>query len=172
MIGLVLIASQNNIVGNNTKLPCEPSDHIINFIRSATKDKVVVQGSTAFIYNGPITNNGCISVVVSSMKDKLPDGYDYVTEGSAEEILKDLNNKYPDKDIMILGGMSMYELFIDFMQDFYIARIESDIQGNLMLNSNLMHYIEKTSCKKSEVPIPEIPTFPKTKLIHYRRSSH
>lgn len=172
MKGLLFVMSDNFVIGNNTTLPLEYSPAVIGFIRECTKGKVVVQGSTTFIYHGPIKDNDTINVVISSMKDKLPEGYDDIIEGKPIEVMKVLHDKYPSKDVVFMGGMSIYEQFLAYCNDFYIARVHTDVQGNVALNKSILQIISSTSNKIKESHAPEIPTYPKTTFMHYRRSVH
>lgn len=172
MNGLLTVTTANSVVGNNTALPVEYSPKIKEYIREVTKGKVVVQGSTTYIYHGVIADNDCVNVVLTSLTEKLPEGYDLILAGNPLLVLKQIYDKYPDKDIIFLGGMTIYEQFLSYIHDFYIVRVDANVQGNIAFSGKFFQFINMGSTKISEQIIPEIPTYPKTTMTHYRRCIH
>lgn len=146
MISLIVAMDTNNLIGNGNQLPWYyPED--LKYFRKITMGKAVLMGYNTYLSiikrNGkPLANR--INYVLTYEKD-LPLGGNIVND------VDELFNEYTsnDKELIIIGGKSVYEAFIDRVDRLYITRIMATYEGNVYLNIDFDKFelIGKTKAK-------------------------
>lgn len=123
---IVAVDSHWGIGYNNKLLVSIPSD--MKFFRETTTGKVVVMGRKTLesFPNGlPLKNR--TNIVLTKNRDYKVKGA--VVLHSPEEVLEELK-KYDDEDIFIIGGESIYRLFLPYCSVAHVTKIDHTYQAD------------------------------------------
>lgn len=120
MITLIAAIGKNNEIGkNNTLLWDLPRD--MQHFRNTTKEKIVVMGRKTFESIGhPLPNRR--NIVLSKNKKYKPKSVEVVHE--IETIVR-LSKKKNEEEIMIIGGDSIYTLFIPYADRLLLTCVQA-----------------------------------------------
>lgn len=141
MLKLILAIDENNLVGSTTgKFGLAwhyPED--LKFYKRMTTNQICVMGRTTFECIGrPLPNR--TTIVLSRNKDYQIDGVEVVND--IDYILK-LSEQ---QDILICGGVQIFELFINMADVIYLTRIHATHVGDVYYNQlNLQNFELKQS---------------------------
>ena len=119
MFSIIAAVGKNNELGkNNTLIWHLPKD--LKFFKEKTMNKKIIMGSNTY----------------DSLPRLLPNRHhivlsfttDYPSEVEVFNNLEDLLNKYKDstEEIFIIGGASIYKLFIDLANKLYLTEIDAE----------------------------------------------
>jgi len=127
VISIIVAISENNVIGNRYGMPWHlPND--LQYFKEKTIDNVVVMGRKTYESIGqPLPNR--INIVLTS-EEKL----DVKRVASIDELFELIErNKevYEEKEIFIIGGAEIYELFLPYAQKMYITRIFHQFEGDI-----------------------------------------
>lgn len=131
---------KNGLIGKDGRLPWHLPNEMKHFVR-VTTDDVVVMGRKTYesIPNPPLKNR--INIILTNNKDYKADGA--VVCHSKEEIMdyvKDIQ-----KPIHIIGGTSLFDLFIDEVSVLYRTVVYEEFEGDTYmpkLNYKYFHVVE------------------------------
>ncbi len=104
---------------NNGLMFSIPQD--MKFFRETTKGKVVVMGLNTLLSfpNGkPLKNR--VNIVLCP--DDVPE--DVITVHSPEELFQEVK-KYPEDDVFVIGGASVYRLLIPYCTEVLVTRVDA-----------------------------------------------
>lgn len=172
--------TNNFVMGNGNDLPWEQSERVVSLFREIVKGKVLIYGSTtaiAGVLRKPLDEfsyseeDAPIHIALSSIPEKVPAEY-LSMGGEPLAILDTIANKYPGKDIVIVGGMNIISQFLGYCHNFYINVLDANAQGNLVFNDALFDYIRRTSSTISKSIVPALPAYPQIEMYHFKRSIH
>ena len=128
---LIVCASKNWGIGkNNDLLFSLPQD--MKFFRETTTGKVVVMGRKtleSFPNQKPLPNR--INIVLSSSEKESSDNLIYVK--SPQDAIE-LSKNYPDKDVFIIGGGKIYDLFLPYTDTALITKVLEDADADTYLH--------------------------------------
>lgn len=121
-IAMIVAKTNNNVIGQDNKLLWNiPED--MRYFKNTTMGKTVVMGRLTYESIGkPLP--GRRNIVLSRNKDLWIDGVDVVHD--VEEII----NLSKKEDIMIIGGDSIYKIFMDYASVLYVTDIEVELDGD------------------------------------------
>ena len=151
---MIYAADLNGGIGYNNGLPWPHLECDMKWFKRHTEGNIVVMGSTTW-KSLPSKLPGRINVVLS--REEI-EGPDHVMRGTPEEVLKQIRDLYPGKNISIIGGglvYDQYSIFCDqihttLVQDKYAADTFYDIHPMLMQGYKVTERIE----------VPETPFTP------------
>ena len=118
---IVCVDSEWGIGYKNQLLVRITSDQ--KFFRTTTTGNVVVMGrKTLDSFPGQKPLKDRVNIVLTSAKNpEVRDSEIYVN--SIEECLEEVK-KYPDKEVFIIGGSSVYEQFLPYCDTAYVTRVD------------------------------------------------
>lgn len=120
-MNLIVAVDENWAIGNKNELLVSiPADH--KFFRQETTGKVVVLGRKTletFPQGLPLKNR--TNIILSSKPDYRVK--DAIVVHNLEELLAELKN-YPDKDIYIVGGESVYRQMLPYCNVAHVTKID------------------------------------------------
>ena len=93
----------------------------MKFFRETTKGKIVVMGLNTLLSfpNGkPLKNR--VNIVLCP--DDVPE--DVITVHSPEELFQEVK-KYPEDDVFVIGGASVYRLLIPYCTEVLVTRVDA-----------------------------------------------
>lgn len=126
-MNLIVAVDNNWAIGNKGELLIRiPNDH--KHFREETTGKVVVLGRKTldtFPQGMPLKNR--TNIILSANPDyKVKDA---VVVHSLDELLEELK-KYPDKDIYIIGGDSVYRQLLPYCDVAHVTKIDHNYQAD------------------------------------------
>ena len=115
MINIIAAVGKNNELGlNNHLLWHLPKD--LKFFKEKTNNHIIVMGYNTFVSLGRLLPNRT-HVVLSYNHNDFVD--EVIHFSDYNELLKFIKNK----DVFIIGGASIYKLFIDIADNIYLTEI-------------------------------------------------
>ena len=122
MISLIAAVSENGVIGKNNTLPWSLPDDLKRF-RELTKGKPIIMGWKTFQSIGrPLANR--VNIVLSKENIEIPG---CVVAHSIEEALRAAGNA---KELMVIGGGSVYAQFLSQADRMYLTEIHATIEGD------------------------------------------
>lgn len=122
-ISIIAAIGKNNVIGVDNGLPWNlPAD--INHFKKMTINKPVIMGHKTFESIGkPLPNRE--NIILTLDKDFAPEGC--LVAYSIEEALKLAGDV---KEVMIIGGVSIYKQFLSFADKMYLTLIDGEFAGD------------------------------------------
>ena len=148
-ISLVVAMAQNRVIGVKNDLPWYiPAD--LKRFKAITVGKPVIMGRKTFdsIYDRikkPLPDRPNIVVSRTGFNHEGVDSY-----ADLQTAISESRVKYPDTEIMIIGGASIYEQILPFADKLYLTMIEKDFEGDAWFPEVLMEEWKTTSEEKHE----------------------
>ena len=126
MISIIVAMSKNNVIGKNNKLLWHLPDDLKRF-KELTLNHVVVMGKNTY-YSLPSTKalKNRINIVFS----KTENFKDAETVSSMDDAILAIE-KYKDKEIFIIGGETIYKMFIDIVDKIYLTIVDIILDGDV-----------------------------------------
>ena len=124
MMAIIVGFPKSKVIGNGPNLPWDIPEDLQHF-KEQTLNKTVVMGLTTYQSIGkalPNRNN----IVMSFDKIDLPDA----EVATSPEEAKELSKKY-NTDVFIMGGASIYRIFLPTVDKLYISHIKKEYPGNI-----------------------------------------
>lgn len=128
MISLIVACSKNGVIGNNGKIPWKIEGEQRRFL-DLTVNNIVIMGRKTYEEIGhPLLNR--FTYVISTTK-KFRSTY-VETVDSLDKALENAKKFYPEKEIFIVGGSSLYEkaLEMDIIDRMYVTIIDKVVAGD------------------------------------------
>lgn len=122
MFSLIVAHDKNNLIGINNSLPWKIKKDL-QYFKLITENKTVVMGRKCFDSIGKSLPNRENLVITRNKNFKkcntISNIKDFVT-----------NHIYTNKDIFIIGGSEIYEIFLPYCQYLYITYIDETFYGD------------------------------------------
>ncbi len=123
MISIIVAVSTNNVIGIRGNLPWKLSDDLKRF-KQLTMGKPIIMGRLTWESIGrPLP--GRQNIVLTRQTDFMAEGCDVVV--SPDEALAAAADA---KEIMVIGGSQIYELFLPKASRLHVTRVHADIDGD------------------------------------------
>ena len=163
---MIVSASENDVIGKNNNLPWHFPNDLKRF-KSLTTNKIIIMGKNTYLSlpkKQPLANR--INVVISSDNDFLNKNeiiynshtgiiklknifevfnfiYDFELKKSNNH---EISSLFDIDEYFIIGGQSIYELFLPYIKKIYLTKIHAEINGDCYL-PDLTKYIWKITEK-------------------------
>ena len=125
-IKLICAVSKNNVIGNNNKLPWNISEDLKRF-RELTSENIIVMGRKTYDSIGrPLPKRENL-VLSKNKKLKIENAKVFNTP---QEILDFYHKREEEKDLFIIGGNYIYELFIEYCDYLLITFVDKEFKGD------------------------------------------
>lgn len=133
IIGIVAI-DKNHGIGNNGSMPWPHLKDDLKWFKSNTLNQVVIMGRKTWnsIGNTPLPNR--INIVISK---SFINNCDFSCN-SPLTALEKAKLSWPEKDIFIIGGSSIYQEFFNVIDKFYITEINHTYTCDTFFDFNLV----------------------------------
>ena len=133
MISLIVAYAHNNVIGNKGRIPWDLPDDREHF-KKLTLGSVVIMGRRTFeeIYKKFGKGlPGRQTIVISKTQNFL--GVNFLTVSSLQKAIELAQSQFPQKEIFICGGESVYREAISqkLPQTLYLTEIDADIPGDV-----------------------------------------
>lgn len=132
LISMILAADKNGGIGVDNSLPWPHLSDDLKHFKQVTTDKIVVMGANTWDSLGKLAPlPGRINYVISSKdSDNFPGAvgvFDY-NKVSMADIFTFITVANPDKDIMIIGGKTIYDITYEMCDTIHLTRVH-DVYG-------------------------------------------
>jgi dihydrofolate reductase len=141
MINCIVAVERNQGIGFNGQMPWPHLSGDMRWFRAITTNQVVIMGSMTYKSLGKSLPNR-INVVISR-KQSFGDH----TFNDLDSALNFCDLEYPDKEIFIIGGSSIYEQYLDIVDRFYVTEIDATYTCDRFFN---LDYVKENFTKVTE----------------------
>ena len=125
-IKLICAISKNNVIGNENKLPWNISEDLKRF-KELTSNNWIVMGRKTFDSIGrPLPNRK--NIVLSENKNLKIDSVEVFN--TPEDVIESYKNNSDQKDLFIIGGTYIYELFLQYCEYLFITYVDKEYLGD------------------------------------------
>ena len=125
-IKLICAISKNNVIGRANNLPWNIQEDLKRF-KELTSNNIIVMGRKTYESIGrPLPNRR--NIVLSNNSDLRIENVEVVN--SSQEILDLYNKNTDEKDLYIIGGTYIYELFLNNCEYLYLTYIDKEFEGD------------------------------------------
>ena len=125
-IKLICAISKNNVIGNENKLPWNISEDLKRF-KELTSNNWIVMGRKTFDSIGrPLPNRK--NIVLSKNKNLKIDSVEVFN--TPEDVIESYKNNSDQKDLFIIGGTYIYELFLEYCEYLFITYVDKEYLGD------------------------------------------
>ena len=125
-VKLICAISKNNVIGIENKLPCNISEDLKRF-KKLTSNKWIVMGRKTFDSIGrPLPNRK--NIVLSKNKNLKIDSVEVFN--SPKDVIDSYRNNADQKDLYVIGGTYIYELFFEYCEYLFITYVDKEYLGD------------------------------------------
>ena len=125
-IKLICAISKNNVIGNDNKLPWNISEDLKRF-KELTSNNLIVMGRKTFDSIGrPLPNRK--NIVLSKNKSLIIDSVEVFN--SPADVIDYHKKNSEQKDLYVIGGTYIYELFFEYCEYLYITFVDKEYLGD------------------------------------------
>ena len=155
----LIMAEQNGLIGIGNYLPWDHHSGDMKFFKEKTENNIVVMGRKTFESLGsrPLPNR--LNIVLTRSKEIMYIGRSkaqVIFVNSIEQMYLMLSNRndYPYRDIWVIGGKQIYELFMSVADRIYISNIPQShpinpkIPQSMLTNAKLQVKLDKSFVTK------------------------
>ena len=124
MIKAIMAVDEKGGISKGQSMPWPKNSIDLKWFKENTINNVVVMGRKTWedpIMPTPLKNR--INVLITNKDKKLIQNADYYLSGNIINQIQDIQLKYMDKDIFIIGGSEIINLTFNFIDQFYLTRI-------------------------------------------------
>lgn len=144
-VNAILACDNQGGIGLNNELPWGHNSADMKWFRDNTIGSVVVMGRKTWESIGFHPLKKRINVVVSTQEFGGPD---LIVSGDIEDIVQDLKNRYPNKDIWFIGGANIYEQTHSYCDNIYLTQFEESYKCDTFIDVKEMLRVRYESCSK------------------------
>lgn len=125
MINIIAAITDNNALGKNNKLLFRLKKDMAHF-KNITTDNVVIMGRKTYESIGKTLPNR-VNIVLSR---NMESNEDFYTFDSIEKAIEWSKENYPQKEIFIIGGASVYDKALkdDIVDKLYMTKIKQTVE--------------------------------------------
>ena len=125
MINIIAAITDNNALGKDNKLLFRLKKDMAHF-KNITTDNVVIMGRKTYESIGKTLPNRVNIVLSRNMKSNE----DFYTFDSIEKAIEWSKENYPQKEIFIIGGASVYDKALkdDIVDKLYMTKIKQTVE--------------------------------------------
>jgi len=154
MIKAIMAVDDNGGISKGSSMPWPKNSNDLKWFKKNTLNQVVVMGSKTWedpFMPTPLKER---ENIIITTKDNLyyPGAKAYLKGNVVNEILN-LEKKYSNKDIYIIGGPDIIKQTFDLFKEFYLTRIYGNFECDKFIDikkiSNTMSLIEKIDCDET-----------------------
>ena len=141
-------------ISKGQSMPWPKNSIDLKWFKKNTLNNVVVMGRKTWedpFMPTPLKSR--INILVTNRDPKLYSNAHYCLFGDIVNKIKDIQNKYNDKDIFIIGGSKIINLTMNIIEQFYLTRIYGNYNCEKFINisriENNMKMIKKIDGDRS-----------------------
>ena len=124
MIKAIMAVDEKGGISKGKSMPWPKNSIDLKWFKNNTTNNIVVIGRKTWedpFMPTPLKSR--INVLITSKDKKLIEGADYYLSGNINIQIQDIQSKYMNKDIYIIGGSKIIDLTFNLIEQFYLTRI-------------------------------------------------
>ena len=154
MIKAILAIDDKGGVGKNGSMPWPHNLKDLQWFKENTLGHVVIMGKNTWIDpNMPTPLTKRVNVLATTTDPTEHPGADHYIKGDLIENINELENKYSNKIVWIIGGPNIFSQLISIVEELYLTRIYGDFSCDKNLDMNIiknnMKIIKRIECDSS-----------------------
>jgi dihydrofolate reductase len=136
----------------------------LQFFKNKTINNIVIMGSKTLLSlpnSKPLPNR--FNIVITNDPEKYLKNYsEYVNIifVTAEQAINFIHNGYKDKQIFIIGGNQIYNIFFPYCSTIWLTQIRQDYKCDLFFDYDLTIFIPSVSYEDDDITIMSLKPFP------------
>ena len=141
-------------VSSGKSMPWPKNSNDLQWFKKHTLNQVVVMGRLTWedpFMPTPLKSR--INVLVTSKNSSLYPGADHYLQGNLNEKLKNLEIKFKNKNIFIIGGPEILKQVFSLVNEFYLTRIYGNYHCDKFISlvniQNSMKIVQKINCDET-----------------------
>ncbi|WP_025909353.1 dihydrofolate reductase [Priestia flexa] len=126
-ISLIVAAGENNEIGANNQLLCKLKGDL-QYFKEKTNGSIIIMGRKTHESIGKLLPNRTNIILTSDANYELKGGEDGYIYNSFEDLINEYN-RYSEGEVFVIGGESLYELFLPVADTVYLTRIHNTFKN-------------------------------------------
>ena len=126
-------------ISKGKSMPWPKNSTDLTWFKENTTNNIVVMGRKTWedpFMPTPLKSR--INVLITNKDKKLIYGADYYLSGNINNQIKDIQLKYMEKDIFIIGGSEIINLTFNSIEQFYLTRIYGNYNCEKFIDISLI----------------------------------
>jgi len=126
-------------ISKGQSMPWPKNTIDLKWFKENTLNNVVVMGRKTWedpFMPTPLKSR--INVLITNKDKKLIEGADYYLSGKIDTQIQDIQSKYIDRDIFIIGGSEIINLTFKLIEQFYLTRIYGNYNCEKFIDVSLI----------------------------------
>ena len=126
-------------ISKGKSMPWPKNSIDLKWFKENTINNIVVMGRKTWedpFMPTPLKSR--VNVLVTNKDKNLIEGADYYLSGNINNQIQDIQSKYIDKDIFIIGGSEIISLTFNFIEQFYLTRIYGNYNCEKFIDISLI----------------------------------
>ena len=139
MIKGIMAVDEKGGISKGKSMPWPKNSKDLGWFKQNTLNNIVIMGRKTWedpFMPTPLKSR--INVLATNKDPLLFPGADYYFSGDVNEQVTEIQNKYKNNDVFIIGGSELINLTIDLIQEFYLTRIYGNYNCEKFLDLTLI----------------------------------
>ena len=154
MLKAIMAIDDNGGVSKSGSMPWPHNSSDLKWFKKNTLNQVVIMGRLTWIDSKiPTPLIDRVNVLITNKEPTLFPGADYYLKGNIKTEIENLNLKFNDRDVFIIGGPNIINQSLSVVKEFYLTRIYGNYNCDKFINLNEisknMHLIKKIDCDET-----------------------
>ena len=154
MIKAIMAVDDNGGISKGSSMPWPKNSNDLQWFKKNTLNHVVVMGSKTWedpFMPTPLKDRQ--NILITNKDNSYYHGANEYLKGDIPKEILNLEKKFMDKDIFIIGGPEIISQTFDLFKEFYLTRIYGNFNCDKFIDinkiSNTMNLIKKIDCNKT-----------------------
>ena len=139
MIKAIMAVDETGGISKGQSMPWPKNPIDLKWFKENTINNIVIMGRKTWedpLMPTPLKSR--INVLITKRDKKMIQGADYYLNGNINNQIQDIQSKYIDKDIFIIGGSEVINLTFSLIEQFYLTRIYGNYNCEKFIDVSLI----------------------------------
>ena len=139
MIKAIMAVDEQGGISRGKSMPWPKNSTDLKWFKESTLNNIVIMGRKTWddpFMPTPLKSR--INILITKKDPQLYLGADYYFSGNIKDKIIDIQTRYKNKDIFIIGGSEIITLTFDIIQEFYLTRIYGNYNCEKFINISLI----------------------------------
>lgn len=169
---IIVAVDENWGIGSNGELQVRNKEDLNRFKEITTGNIVVVGAKTLETFPNKLPLKNRINIILNDKSENQQIDNNYIINSldEAYKIIKDLNKQFPEKEVFIVGGASIYEQLLEYCDEAIVTKWEFEKEADVYfpnLDKSENWYIYSEQNIKSDEGNFIVSTYQNTKIKEF-----
>ena len=139
MIKAIMAVDENGGISKGKSMPWPKNSIDLKWFKENTTNNIVVMGRKTWedpFMPTPLKSR--INVLITNKDKNMIQGADFYLSGNVNNQIQEIQSKYKNKDIFIIGGSEIINLTFILIEQFYLTRIYGNYKCEKFINVSLI----------------------------------